>query len=93
MSAADKLKLRLAAPFMAQIGRASLDRGDIWQGYPGLPLKGALQLLKFQAAVIKSLPKIHQPVLVFQGRLGTTIHPEAGDLILHGVSSAVRQHH
>lgn len=93
MSAADKLKLRLVSPFIAQIGRESLDRGDIWQGYPGLPLKGAVQLLKFQAAVIQRLPEIHQPVLIFQGRLDTTVHPQAGDLILQGVNSKIKQHH
>lgn len=67
-----------------QIGRESLDRSDIWQGYPGLPLKGAVQLLKFQQVVIQSLSKIHQPMLIFQGRMDTTVHPQAGEMILQG---------
>lgn len=93
MPASTRLMLRLAAPFVAQIGRASLDRADIWQGYPGLPLKGALQLLKFQKAVLAELAEIHQPLLICQGRLDTTVHPQAGELILRAVKSQVKEHH
>lgn len=93
MPASTRLILRLAAPFVAQIGRASLDRADLWQGYPNLPLKGALQLLKFQKAVLAELPKIHQPLLICQGRLDTTVHPQAGELILRAVRSKVKEHH
>jgi carboxylesterase len=93
MSASTRLMLRLAAPFVAQIGRASLDRADVWQGYPGLPLKGALQLLQFQRAVMADLPKIHQPLLICQGRLDTTVDPQAGDLILRAIKSELKEHH
>jgi len=93
LSRLDVLKLHLAAPFLAQVGRTSLDRADRWQGYPGLPLKGALQLIRFQKAVKERLPRIHQPIVVFQGLLDTTVHPIAGDILLNGVSSTLKAQH
>jgi carboxylesterase len=91
LSAMDKLKLHLGAPFITQVPRESLDCSDKWQGYPGLPLKGALQLLKFQAVTVARLADIHQPVLVFQGGLDKTVAPFAGDMILNGVSSSQKE--
>lgn len=93
MSATDRLKLLLGAPFIEQVPRASLDGKDAWQGYPGLPLRGALELLRFQAATRARLANIHQPVLIFQGRLDTTVAPEAGKIIFAGIRSSVREHH
>ncbi len=91
MTFLDKLKLYLGAPFVMEVPRDSLDCDDKWQGYPNLHLKGVIQLLKMQKAVRARLPKIHQPVLVFQGRLDTTVAPEAGDIILQGVSSTQKE--
>ncbi|GAB4536668.1 MAG: alpha/beta hydrolase [Anaerolineales bacterium] len=87
----DKLKLYVGAPFVMEVPRDSLDCDDKWQGYPGLPLKGAVQLLKMQKAVRARLPEIRQPVLVFQGRLDTTVAPEAGEMILQGVASPQKE--
>jgi carboxylesterase len=93
LSQADKIKLRLAAPFMPQTGRASLDRSDVWQGYPGLPLKAAVQLLEFQKVVLGRLPHIQQPILALQGRLDTSVHPEAGSFLFSQVRSTIKEHH
>lgn len=93
MTPLEKIKLYAASFFLAEIGRESLDSSDNWQGYPNLPLKGIVQLLKFQTAVRLSLPQIRQPVLVFQGRKDMTVHPSAGGMILQGVSSGVKEHH
>ena len=93
LSPLDKIKLILGSLFISEIPRASLDSSDKWQGYPGLPLKGAVQLLKMQTAVRKHLPQIRQPVIIFQGRQDTTVHPDAGGLILQGVSSSIKEHH
>ncbi len=89
----NKLKLYLGAPFLSQIGRSKLDNPDTWQGYPALPLKGVIQLLRFQAATLPLLPKIHQPLLVFQARLDTTVAPQTGQVILQGVSSKIKEHY
>ncbi|MBM3125668.1 MAG: alpha/beta fold hydrolase [Chloroflexi bacterium] len=89
----DKIKLYAGSLFLPEVARASLDRSDRWQGYPGLPLKGAVQLLKLQAATRANLSQVRQPVIIFQGRKDTTVHPTAGELILHSVSSAVKEHY
>ena len=93
LSARDKIGLYLGSLFLAEVGRASLDGSDRWQGYPGLPLKGAIQLLRLQAVTRKRLSRVSQPVLVFQGRKDTTVHPSAGEIILRAVSSRVKEHH
>jgi carboxylesterase len=89
----DRFKLRLVAPFISQMPRQGLDNPDKWQGYPNLPLKGAIQLLKFQQATLPLLPDIHQPVQIFQGRLDQTVAVAAGEIILNGVSSKVKEQH
>jgi len=89
----DRLRLYVGSLYMAQAERQSLDVSDKWQGYPGLPLKGVIQLLRFQSALRPRLPLVSQPVLIFQGRNDTTVHPAAGEIILQGVRSTVREHH
>ncbi len=94
MSSTDKVKLYLGASFMPFAMRESMDASDKWQGYhPELPTKGIIQLLQFQDAVKKALPKVTQPIVVFQGCKDTTVAPAAGEMILNGVGSAVKEHH
>jgi len=93
LSTVDQVKLRLLSPFVKAVPKASLDSDQKWQGYRVNPLKAALQLLKFQEEVRRRLPQVHQPVLVVQGRLDATIHPSAGEIILSGVSSEVKELH
>lgn len=78
---------------MPQIRRDELDCADNWQGYPGLPLKGLVPFLRFQAVTRKRLSEITQPVLVFQGGKDTTVAPEAGKMIMDGISSKIKEHH
>ncbi|PWH18176.1 MAG: hypothetical protein DDG60_00710 [Anaerolineae bacterium] len=89
----DQIKLYLGSAFMSQIGRSKLDNPDKWQGYPSLPLKGIIQLLQFQKATLPLLPRIHQPVLIFQGRLDETVAPETGQVILQSITSPVKELH
>lgn len=93
LSTLDKIKLYAGSLFLSEVGRASLNLSDKWQGYPGLPLKGAIQLLRLQGAMRQRLPQVRQPVIVFQGRKDMTVHPSAGDIILQGVHSTVKEHH
>lgn len=93
MSTLDKIKLYAGSWFVSEVRREALDASDKWQGYPNLPLKGAIQLLQFQNAMRPRLPQIKQPVLIFQGRKDLTVAPSAGDVILQGVSSSVKEHH
>ena len=89
----DILQLYLGAPFVKELARDSLDGSDLWQGYPGLPLRGIIQFLHFQSATVKRLSDVHQLVLVFQGRKDLTVAPEAGEVIMDGISSKIKEHH
>jgi carboxylesterase len=93
MSTLDKIKLYAGSLFLTEVPRDSLDGSDKWQGYPNLPLKGAIQLLQLQTATRPRLSQIKQPVIIFQGRKDKTVHPSAGDIILQGVSSTFKEHH
>lgn len=94
ISTADKIKLVLGSPFVPFAKREAMDASDKWQGYdPELPTKGIVQLLRFQEAVIKVLPNVSQPILVFQGRKDTTVDASAGDIILRGARSTIKEHH
>ncbi|MBN2147530.1 MAG: alpha/beta fold hydrolase [Anaerolineales bacterium] len=89
----DKLRLRLIAPFIESAPKGSVDGSNNWQGYTVNPLKGVGQLLNFQKAVLRLLPAVRRPVLLIQGRLDTTVHPSAGEIILSRVSSSLKEHH
>lgn len=94
ISRADKVKLYLGANFLPFAKREKMDASDKWQGYdPELPTRGIIQLLQFQSAVKNVLPKITQPVIVFQGRKDDTVSRQAGDIILNGVHSHFKEHH
>jgi len=94
ISTADKVKLYLGSSFMPFAKRESMDVSDKWQGYdPELPTKGIIQTLKFQEAVKQVLPNIYQPIIVFQGRKDTVVTAEAGEIILQGVRSTIKEHY
>jgi len=57
------------------------------------PLKAVLQLKALQKVVQGELKRIHQPLLVMQGRLDKTIDPHSADLVYNGVSSKVKVIH
>lgn len=89
MTALDRQRLRLLAPFVLAVPKANMknDTPYPWQGYRVNPLKATLQLLKLQAAIRPKLALIYQPVLVIQGRLDVPVHPETPEIIARGVSS------
>ena len=88
---ADMLKLYLLAPFVESLPKASLDQDSRWQGYPVNPLKAVVELVELGSVVTDRLPLIEQPVLVVQGGLDTTIHPDSGKIILAGVRSQISE--
>lgn len=93
MSTKDRMRLPLLALFVTLVEYESQDSSNGWQGYRGVPLKGLLQLLRFQRATLERLHSICQPVLVLQGRQDTTVAPEAGEIIFNGISSKFKEHH
>lgn len=58
-----------------------------WQGYTGYPVPALVQLLALQRQVKRRLPKIEQPLLVFQGRLDTSIDVRGAEQVIARVSS------
>jgi carboxylesterase len=87
----DIIQLRLLAPFVAYISKPVSDDDTPWQGYTVVPLKGAVQLLRMQQEVLTRLPDIHQPILVVQGKLDLSVHPDVPELINQSVNSKVKE--
>jgi carboxylesterase len=58
-----------------------------WQGYTGYPVPAVVQLLALQRQVKRRLPRIEQPLLVFQGRLDTSIDIRGAEQVIARVNS------
>jgi carboxylesterase len=65
----------------------------LWQGYDTRPTRGARELLRLQRATRPLLPKIKQPILIFQGKLDRTVDPSAPHEIFDKVGSQVKELH
>jgi carboxylesterase len=87
----DSILIHVLAPFVPWLPKTNLDSNDLWQGYPVNPLKGVLQLLKFQNKVRPLLPGIKQPALIVQGKLDTTVHPGVPDVIFNQLGSTTKE--
>jgi carboxylesterase len=55
--------------------------------YDRLPLWGAAEAYLLQRQVLKLLPKIRQPLLIFHGRRDTKVPPQAAQMVYDGVAS------
>jgi carboxylesterase len=55
--------------------------------YDELPLWGAAETYLLQRKVRQLLPRIHQPVLIFQGRRDAQLSPQAAQIVHDGVAS------
>ena len=62
----------------------AIDR--IWC-YDELPLAGAAETYLLQRRVRQALPKIHQPILIVQGRRDAQLPPQAAQAVYDGVAS------
>ncbi len=58
-----------------------------WKGYRVNPTSAAYQVYKLQKEVRKRLALIHQPTIIFQGKLDTTIDASGARLIYSEISS------
>ena len=87
------LLMSFLAPFVTSVPKPPSTDDLPWQGYAVWPLKGALQLKRLQEAVADLLPQIHQPILILQGRLDPTVHPDAPQFIYDQVASPIKQLH
>jgi len=58
-----------------------------WQGYNVLPIPSAAEFYELQKIVRHELGSIHQPALIFQGKLDGTIDPQGAQTVLEALSS------
>jgi carboxylesterase len=85
---------RVIAPFVPYAKkpqRAPCDADARWKGYSVNPLRAVVQLSQLQHETRRRLPRVHQPILVIQGRLDQTIDPRSGQAILDQVSSREKE--
>jgi carboxylesterase len=85
--------LSLCAPFLTSIPKTTSKDDNPWQGYTVQPLKAAAQLIRLQKVIYPLLPEINQPILIIQGRLDPTVHPQAPQLVYENVSSSIKELH
>ena len=85
--------LSILAPFVISFPKTPSSDDNPWQGYAVQPLKGAIQLRHLQKAIPPLLPQIHQPILILQGRLDPTVHPQSPQIIYDQVSSSIKELH
>jgi carboxylesterase len=81
---------RLLGPFIPiqiKTVRDPTPADERWQGYPVNPVKAAAQLFRLQSEVDRRLPSINQPILIVQGRLDPTVHPDVPEIISRKVNS------
>lgn len=83
--------LRLIAPFKSYLPKGEISNAELWQGYPVNPLRGAVQLLDLQVAVRRRLARVHQPLLLMQGRRDAVVSPRAPGEIAAGVRSVSKE--
>jgi carboxylesterase len=88
-----KSLLSILALFITSVPKAPSTDDNPWQGYGVEPLKGARQLLRLQKVILPLLPQIQQPILILQGRLDPTVHPQSPQLIFDQVSSSIKELH
>jgi len=89
----DQIKLSLVAPFIPYLPKGGDDDNLPWKGYTVNPLKGVLQLLKFQKQVHSILSQIRCPILIVQGKLDTTVNESVPQIIHDSVTSTVKEIH
>lgn len=82
---------QLIWPFVKYLYKKNIDLTSTWQGFNVVPLRAAAQLYQFQQIIKKQLIKIHQPLLIFQGKLDTTINPMSAVEVLEAASSKEKE--
>lgn len=90
---ATTILLSILAPFITSVPKEPSADDNPWQGYAVQPLKGAIQLKRLQKVILPLLPQIHQPILILQGRLDPTVHPQSPQIIYDQVSSSIKELH
>jgi carboxylesterase len=91
-----QLVARALAPFSPYLENPPAPPSVIsarWNGYGVTPLRAVVELEKLQHETRRRLPRIHQPILVLQGRLDRQIDPHSGEIILAETNAAHKELH
>jgi len=91
MTRFQKWLIPILSSLKMSIHKKDLGEDKLWQGYYSYPLRGTEQLLLLQSEVLQRLPKINQPILIMQGRLDPTIHPEVPNMIYNSINSSIKE--
>ena len=86
----------ILAPFVSAYSKSPGEPSpadERWQGYTVYPARAVGQLFRLQHRVRQRLPRIHQPLLVVQGRLDTTVAQIVPEVLGRDGSSAVKEVH
>ena len=86
-------QLYLFSAFIPYIRKKDPGSNQFWQGYRVYPLRGAIQLIRLQKEIFQLLPNIHQPVIIFQGKLDKTVHPSVPSIIDREIGSEIKEIH
>lgn len=85
--------LTLCVPFLTAIPKSASQDDLLWKGYTVNPLRGAYQLSRLQKTIPPILARIHQPILIMQGRLDQTVAPQAPQIIYDQIGSSIKELH
>jgi carboxylesterase len=91
-----RLMARALAPFVPYLSNPTPPANDVtarWSGYSVTPLHAVVELGKLQRETRRRLSRIHQPIMVMQGRRDGQIDPRSGEMILAETHSSRKELH
>jgi len=80
-----------AWPFKSFINKKNIDTNSPWQGFNVVPLRAANELYKLQSKIKNLLQEVRQPMIIFQGKLDSTIDPVSSIEVLEKVNSIKKE--
>lgn len=84
-------KSKFVWPFKKYIYKKNVDLSSPWQGFNVVPLHAASELCQLQVSARRSLNKVVNPVILFQGKKDQTIDPISSVIVLEKVYSSDKQ--
>lgn len=93
LSTWERIKIHLAAPFVASVPKGLGDDDIPWQGYWDTPLRALVQLFRLQKRVRRRLSQLRRPLLIVQGDLDTRVPYHVPDTLAAAVQSALIEVH
>ena len=80
-------RANLASYFRSFRWKKGGDESMPWKGYRVVPLKASRQLSKLRRKVVRFLPEIKAPVIIFQGKLDRSLKLDGANLLYERLGS------